>query len=44
MTLSKWTTMERCNQYLRELALLEVINSDLDNKHLSKIPDEVKNK
>ncbi|KAK4830508.1 hypothetical protein QYF61_011421, partial [Mycteria americana] len=38
----KWTTMERGIQYLRELAMLEVIYSDLDNKQLSKGPDEVK--
>ncbi|GAB0180627.1 hypothetical protein GRJ2_000528000 [Grus japonensis] len=28
----KWTTMERGIQYLRELAMLEVIYDDLDNK------------
>ncbi|KAK4807022.1 hypothetical protein QYF61_000351 [Mycteria americana] len=37
----KWTTMERGIQYLRELAVLEVIYGDLDNKQLSKDPDEV---
>ncbi|KAK4807021.1 hypothetical protein QYF61_000350 [Mycteria americana] len=37
----KWTTMERGIQYLRELAMLEVIYGDLDNKQLSKDPDEV---
>ncbi|KAK4818477.1 hypothetical protein QYF61_014179 [Mycteria americana] len=40
--LGKWTTMERGIQYLRELAVLEVIYDDLDNKQLSKDPDEVK--
>ncbi|KAK4818455.1 hypothetical protein QYF61_013661 [Mycteria americana] len=38
----KWTTMERGTQYLRELAMPEVIYDDLDNKQLSKDPDEVK--
>ncbi|KAK4824465.1 hypothetical protein QYF61_015863 [Mycteria americana] len=38
----KWTTTERGVQYLRELAVLEVIYDDLDNKQLSKDPDEVK--
>ncbi|KAK4821436.1 hypothetical protein QYF61_020019 [Mycteria americana] len=37
----KWTTMERGIQYLRELAVLEVIYGDLDNEQLSKDPDEV---
>ncbi|KAK4828889.1 hypothetical protein QYF61_001447 [Mycteria americana] len=37
----KWTTMERGIQYLRELAVLEVIYGDLDNEQLSKEPDEV---
>ncbi|KAK4826693.1 hypothetical protein QYF61_010702 [Mycteria americana] len=37
----KWTTMERGIQYLRELAMLEVIYGDLDNEQLSKDPDEV---
>ncbi|KAK4813292.1 hypothetical protein QYF61_020871 [Mycteria americana] len=37
----KWTTTERGIQYPRELAVLEVIYSDLDNKQLSKDPDEV---
>ncbi|KAK4832283.1 LOW QUALITY PROTEIN: hypothetical protein QYF61_021682 [Mycteria americana] len=32
--------MERGIQYLRELAILEVIYGDLDNKQLSKHPDE----
>ncbi|KAM6033078.1 uncharacterized protein LJ206_001912 [Theristicus caerulescens] len=36
----KWTTMERGIQYLRELAVLEVIYNDLDNDQLSKDPDE----
>ncbi|KAK4807032.1 hypothetical protein QYF61_000361 [Mycteria americana] len=38
----KWTTMERGIQYLRELAMLEVIYGDLDNEQLSKDPDEVR--
>ena len=38
----KWTTMERGIQYLRELAVLEVIYGDMDNEQLSKDPDEVK--
>ncbi|KAK4807210.1 hypothetical protein QYF61_024330 [Mycteria americana] len=38
----KWTTMERGIQYLRELAMLEVVCGDLNNKQLSKDPDEVK--
>ncbi|KAK4832926.1 hypothetical protein QYF61_026569 [Mycteria americana] len=38
----KWATMERAVQYLRGLAVLEVIYDDLDNKQLSKDPDEVK--
>lgn len=33
--------MERRIWYLRELAMLEVIYDDLDNKQLSKDPDEV---
>ncbi|KAK4819771.1 hypothetical protein QYF61_011371 [Mycteria americana] len=37
----KWTTMERGIQYLRELAVLEVIYGDLDNEQLPKDPDEV---
>ncbi|KAK4810968.1 LOW QUALITY PROTEIN: hypothetical protein QYF61_014440 [Mycteria americana] len=37
----KWTTMEKGIQYLRELAMLEVIYGDLDNERLSKAPDEV---
>ncbi|KAM6097713.1 uncharacterized protein LJ206_001003 [Theristicus caerulescens] len=37
----KWTTMERGIQYLRELAVLEVIHNDLNNEQLSKDPDEV---
>ncbi|KAK4818034.1 hypothetical protein QYF61_004158 [Mycteria americana] len=39
---SKWTTMERGIQYLRELAVLEVIYGDLDNEQLSEGPDEAK--
>ncbi|KAK4822055.1 hypothetical protein QYF61_008864 [Mycteria americana] len=39
----KWTTMERGIQYLRELAVLEVIYDDLDNEQLSEDPDEVHN-
>ncbi|KAK4819027.1 hypothetical protein QYF61_024181 [Mycteria americana] len=38
----KWTTVERGIQYLKELAMLEVIYDDLDNEQLSKDPDEVK--
>ncbi|KAK4832795.1 hypothetical protein QYF61_025663 [Mycteria americana] len=38
----KWTTVEKGIQYLRELAVLEVICDDLDNEQLSKDPDEVK--
>ncbi|KAK4810757.1 hypothetical protein QYF61_007731 [Mycteria americana] len=34
----KWTTMERGIQYLRELAVLEVVYSDLNNEQLSKDP------
>ncbi|KAK4815995.1 hypothetical protein QYF61_010863 [Mycteria americana] len=37
----KWTTMERGTQYLRELAVLELIYGDLGNKQLSEDPDEV---
>ncbi|KAK4814672.1 hypothetical protein QYF61_024979 [Mycteria americana] len=37
----KWTTMEKGIQYLRELAMLEVIYGDLDKKQLAKDPDEV---
>ncbi|KAK4806187.1 hypothetical protein QYF61_001110 [Mycteria americana] len=37
----KRTTMERGIQYLRELAMLEVIYGDLDNERLSKDPDKV---
>ncbi|KAK4807128.1 hypothetical protein QYF61_018469 [Mycteria americana] len=33
--------MERGIQYLKELAVLEVIYGDLDNEQLSKDPDEV---
>ncbi|KAK4821357.1 hypothetical protein QYF61_018895 [Mycteria americana] len=35
------TTMERGIQYLRELAMLEMIYGDLDNEQLPKDPDEV---
>ena len=38
----KWTATEKGIQYLRELAVLEVIYDDLDNKQLSKNPDEVR--
>ncbi|KAK4810594.1 hypothetical protein QYF61_007331 [Mycteria americana] len=38
----KRTTMERGIQYLRELAVLEVVYGDLGNEQLSKDPDEVK--
>ncbi|KAK4807223.1 LOW QUALITY PROTEIN: hypothetical protein QYF61_024343 [Mycteria americana] len=37
----KWTTMERGIQYLKELAMLEVVYGDLNNEQLSKHPDEV---
>ncbi|KAK4811038.1 hypothetical protein QYF61_015742 [Mycteria americana] len=37
----KWTTMEKGIQYLRELAVLEVINGDLDDEQSPKDPDEV---
>ncbi|KAK4832073.1 hypothetical protein QYF61_020629 [Mycteria americana] len=37
----KWTTTERGIQRVRELAMLEVIYGDLDNKQVSKDPDEV---
>ncbi|KAK4823248.1 hypothetical protein QYF61_000215 [Mycteria americana] len=37
----KWTTMERCIQYLRESAVLEVIYGDLDDEQLPKDPYEV---
>ncbi|KAK4811041.1 hypothetical protein QYF61_015745 [Mycteria americana] len=40
----KWTTMERSIQYLRELAVLQVIYGDLDDKQLSKDPYEVMRK
>ena len=39
---SKWTTMEKGIQFLRELAVLEVIYDDLNNEQLPKDPDEVK--
>uniref|UniRef100_A0A8B9W1V8 Uncharacterized protein n=1 Tax=Anas zonorhyncha TaxID=75864 RepID=A0A8B9W1V8_9AVES len=38
----KWTTMEKGIQYLRELAVREVIYRDLDNEQTSTDPDEVK--
>ncbi|KAM6093162.1 uncharacterized protein LJ206_005960 [Theristicus caerulescens] len=38
----KRTTTERGSQYLRELAVLEVIYDDLDNEQLSKDPDKVR--
>ncbi|XP_042655671.1 ubiquitin carboxyl-terminal hydrolase 4 isoform X3 [Tyto alba] len=37
----KWTSMERGIQYLRELAVLEVIYNDLNSEQLSTDPDEV---
>ncbi|KAK4810980.1 hypothetical protein QYF61_014452 [Mycteria americana] len=37
----KWTTMEKGIQYLRELAVLEVIYGDLDNERSPTDPDEV---
>ncbi|KAK4807112.1 hypothetical protein QYF61_018453 [Mycteria americana] len=37
----KWTTMERGIQYLRELAVLEVIYGDLDDVQSPTDPDEV---
>ncbi|GAB0206793.1 hypothetical protein GRJ2_003144900 [Grus japonensis] len=37
----KWTTMERGIQYMRELAMWEMVYYDLDNVQLSKNPDEV---
>ena len=38
----KWTTMEKGIQYLRKLAIREVIYRDLDNEQISTDPDEVK--
>ncbi|KAK4828908.1 hypothetical protein QYF61_001466 [Mycteria americana] len=38
--LGKWTTTERGIQYLRELAVLEVIHDDLNNEQLSTDLDE----
>ncbi|KAK4813534.1 hypothetical protein QYF61_009577 [Mycteria americana] len=38
----KWTTRERGIQYLRELAVLEVVYGDLDDERLPKDPDEVR--
>ncbi|GAB0206556.1 hypothetical protein GRJ2_003121200 [Grus japonensis] len=37
----KWTTMERGIQYLRELAMWEMVYYDLDNAQLPTDPDEV---
>ncbi|KAK4810528.1 hypothetical protein QYF61_004491 [Mycteria americana] len=37
----KWTTAEEGIQYLRELAVLEVIYGDLDNDEVSKDPDDI---
>ncbi|GAB0205761.1 hypothetical protein GRJ2_003041700 [Grus japonensis] len=37
----KWTTMERGIQYLRELAVREMVYYDLDNTQLPADPDEV---
>ncbi|KAM9591481.1 uncharacterized protein ACIBXB_006278 [Morphnus guianensis] len=37
----KWTTMERGIQYLRELAVLEVIDNDPENAQSPTDPDEV---
>lgn len=38
----KWINVERGIQYLREIAILEVICSDLDNTQLPKDPDEAR--
>ncbi|GAB0206700.1 hypothetical protein GRJ2_003135600 [Grus japonensis] len=37
----KWTTTDEGIQYLRELAVLEVIHSDLDEEEVSKDPEDV---
>ncbi|KAK4806233.1 hypothetical protein QYF61_013377 [Mycteria americana] len=37
----KWTSMEKGIQYLRELAMLEVVYGDLDDERLPTDPDEV---
>jgi len=37
----KWTTADEVIQYLRELAVLEVIYSDLDDDEVSKDPEGV---
>ncbi|GAB0208465.1 hypothetical protein GRJ2_003312200 [Grus japonensis] len=37
----KWTTVERCIQYLRELAVREMVYYDPDNTQLPTDPDEV---
>ena len=38
---SKWTTMERGIQYLKELAMREMVYYDPDNAQLPTDPDEV---
>ncbi|GAB0180180.1 protein FAM124A [Grus japonensis] len=38
----KWTTVERGIQYLRELAVWEMVYYDLDSKQFSTDPDEIK--
>ncbi|GAB0206368.1 hypothetical protein GRJ2_003102400 [Grus japonensis] len=37
----KWTTADEGIQYLRELAVLGVIHSDLDDEEVSKDPEDV---
>ncbi|GAB0208044.1 hypothetical protein GRJ2_003270100 [Grus japonensis] len=37
----KWTTADEGIQYLRELAVLEVLHSDLDDDEVSKDPEDV---
>uniref|UniRef100_A0A8C0FKI1 E3 ubiquitin-protein ligase AMFR n=1 Tax=Bubo bubo TaxID=30461 RepID=A0A8C0FKI1_BUBBB len=39
---NKWTTMEKGIQYLRELAVVEVMKDAVNNKQLSTDPDEVR--
>ncbi|GAB0203945.1 hypothetical protein GRJ2_002860100 [Grus japonensis] len=39
---SKWTTIEGGIQYLRELAMVEVIYNNLDDNQASKDPDEIR--
>ncbi|XP_074696053.1 E3 ubiquitin-protein ligase AMFR isoform X3 [Strix aluco] len=39
---NRWTTMEKGIQYLRELAVVEVIKDAVNNKQLSTDPDEVR--